>query len=53
MPYAGSGSGVTGTRPCSPGAHSGDKDTNYVDNVNKVLHEQREGPINLSGAKET
>ena len=45
--------GVRGTRSCSPGAHSGDKDTNYVDNVNKVLCWQREEAINLSSVKET
>lgn len=53
MPYAGSGAGVAGTRPCSPGSHSRDKDTSYTDKVNKVLCEQKGGAVNLSCANET
>lgn len=53
MPYAGSSAAVTGTRPCSPGSHSRDKDTNYTDNVNKILCEQSEGAVNSSCVNET
>ena len=50
------GDGVTGTRgtpsPGSPGAHTGDPDTDYVGNVNKVLCEQSPGLLILPHGQE-
>ena len=50
------GDGVTGMRgtpsPCSPGAHTGDWNTDYVGNINKVLCEQSPGLLILPRGQE-
>ena len=38
--------------PCSPGAHTGDWDTDYVGNINKVLCEQSPGLLILPRGQE-
>lgn len=53
MLYAGPGAGAPGVRevtsPCSLGAHPGDKDANYTDNVNV---NRAKGLLNLPGGQE-